>query len=114
MEKEIPDMDERVGAALERLAEIPSESVVPEPFRAYFEKTASFLLSVKKDADNRSLYEDILPENYESSYANPDYAVRMLGGEMGKILSAVYYSGRKRKGQAVPSTASFFRISPLY
>lgn len=90
MEKEIPDMDERVGAALERLAEIPSESVVPEPFRAYFEKTASFLLSVKKDADNRSLYEDILPENYESSYANPDYAVRMLGGEMGKILSAVY------------------------
>ena len=90
MEKEIPDMDERVGAALERLAEIPSESVVPEPFRAYFEKTASFLLSVKKDADNRSLYEDILPENYESSYANPDYAVRMLGSEMGKILSAVY------------------------
>ena len=44
MEKEIPDMDERVGAALERLAEIPSESVVPEPFRAYFEKTASFLI----------------------------------------------------------------------
>lgn len=39
---------------------------------------------------NDRLYQDILPENYEKSYGNPDYAVEMLGEEHGRILSFLY------------------------
>jgi leucyl aminopeptidase (aminopeptidase T) len=40
-------------------------------------------------AVNNILYADILPENYEISYANPDFAVKKLG-EYGRFFSAVY------------------------
>ncbi|MCD7743902.1 MAG: aminopeptidase [Lachnospiraceae bacterium] len=39
---------------------------------------------------NDRLYQDILPENYEKSYGNPDYAVERLGEEHGRILSFLY------------------------
>ena len=39
---------------------------------------------------NRSLYQDILPENYEKSYANPAYAAAELGKEQGSLLAAFY------------------------
>ena len=32
---------------------------------------------------NRALYEDILPQQYESSFGNPDYSEEILGGEYG-------------------------------
>ena len=38
---------------------------------------------------NRALYEDILPEHYEESWANPGYAIRETGEEMGPLLSAL-------------------------
>lgn len=48
-------------------------------------------LSLERLSDiNRKLYEDILPENYGESYGNPDYAVKMLGEEYGKLLSFLY------------------------
>ena len=81
---------ERLEDARTRIREIPDEHTVPEPFRDYFVRTADFLLSVSKDADNRSLYEDILPANYAASYANPDYAAEKLGVDYGPYLSAVY------------------------
>ena len=81
---------ERLEDARTRIREIPDEHTVPEPFRDYFVRTADFLLSVSKDADNRSLYEDILPANYAASYANPDYAAEKLGADYGPYLSAVY------------------------
>lgn len=40
--------------------------------------------------ENRALYEDILPENYDGSYANPDYAVDLLGDGLGQLLSFLY------------------------
>ncbi len=83
-------MNERLYLAYYRLNQIPQENCVPEPFGSYFREVARFLLSVSKDAENHSLYRDILPENYGNSYANPDYAVKMLGDGMGQILSAVY------------------------
>lgn len=43
---------------------------------------------------NRLLYEDILPENYENSYADPGYACRQLGRKYGQILSALIYELR--------------------
>ena len=36
------------------------------------------------------LFADVLPELYEESYANPVYAVSMLGDDYGQILSFVY------------------------
>ena len=38
----------------------------------------------------KDLYADELEANYEKSYANPAYAVLVLGGELGSFLSAVY------------------------
>lgn len=83
-------MSERIELSIGRIAEIPTETLVPRPFRDYFERVAEFLLSVKKDTDNRKLYEDILPDHYCLSYANPDYAVTKLGPHFGPILSAIY------------------------
>ena len=80
-------MSERIELSIGRIAEIPTEAMVPQPFRDYFERVAEFLLSVKKDADNRKLYEDILPDHYCLSYANPDYAVTKLGPLFGPIPS---------------------------
>ena len=39
---------------------------------------------------NRSLYGDILPENYENSYGNPAYACKVLGETYGVLLSSLY------------------------
>ena len=83
-------ISERIDASYARIAEIAGERVVPEPFGTFFRKTAGFLLLVKKDADNRALYEDILPENYAHSYGNPDYAAEALGADYGPYFSAVY------------------------
>lgn len=84
------ELNERISSALERISQIPEERTVPSPYQEYFLFTANFLLQVRKDTPNRKLYEDILPEHYETSYANPDYAARMLGEEMGPVLSSVY------------------------
>ncbi len=39
---------------------------------------------------NMDLYQDILEQNYETSYGNPAYAVKMLGSELGTLLCFVY------------------------
>lgn len=39
---------------------------------------------------NRSLYDSILPDNYEKSYANPKYSSVVFGKEYGPILSGFY------------------------
>lgn len=99
---------ERYQLSMERILSIRGEETVAAPFRAYFKKTAEFILlcgtvletvrdggmdcwGVKELRDlNHALYEDILPEQYETSYANPAYAVKELGEEMGKLLCALY------------------------
>ena len=40
--------------------------------------------------ENYALYQDILPENYRESFANPDYAVEVLGDGYGQLLSFLY------------------------
>ncbi len=106
-------MTERYNLAVERIAKITEEKEAPAPFLDYFEKTAAFLLLLDKTyksvADgslyemdlpalselNRKLYEDVLPDAYESSYANPAYAAMCMksgGADMhyGQILSFLY------------------------
>ena len=85
-------MTERLELSLERLADIPKETLVPEPFRDFFCSTADFLLLALKgrEADNHALYADILPDHYDRSYGNPSYAAERLGQRYGILLSAVY------------------------
>lgn len=84
------ELNERISSARERIAGISAEKTVPSPYREYFDFAAGFLLSVKKETSNRKLYEDILPEHYALSYANPEFAASVLGEEMGPVLSSVY------------------------
>ncbi len=99
---------ERYALALERIREIPNESMCAEPFCAFFNKMSSFAVKLHEtwllvesgglremslsqlQRQNRELYEDILPEHYGESYANPDYAVNCLGESMGRMLSFLY------------------------
>ncbi len=99
---------ERYELALERIRTVSCEETVPSPYLAYFRKTAEFILlmeSVKQKLQsgetaqysmeqweelNQSMYWDILPEQYENSYANPSYAVKTLREVHGRILSFLY------------------------
>ncbi len=88
------------------------------PYRDYFQKAAAFLALMTETAEwvasgemyrasldeleerNRLLYEDILPGNYEKSYAEPAYAEQVLGKDFGKILSFLYTELRSLIGYA--------------
>lgn len=99
---------ERYDLTIDRIGRICMEKTVGQQFREYFQKTAEFILEIErirklietgmwkrlsaeeKREENRKLYEDILPEQYAASYANPAYAVQKLGEEYGRILSFLY------------------------
>lgn len=97
-------LEERFSLVTNRIFEIKEEQKLPEQFLDYFKKTASFLEYLmtlhQKIQDgwlesatleelrenNLRLYEDILPGNYETSYANPAYAEKRLGKEYGPLI----------------------------
>lgn len=99
---------ERYELALERISQIPDESICEKNMQVYFQSMAKFILLMDRAWDvvesgtlrrmtleelqafNRELYADILPENYENSYGNPDYAVNCLGESIGQMLSFLY------------------------
>lgn len=105
---EMDDIFERYELASNRICEIETEIDVKEPLRDYFHKVAAFLMLVQNQAKliregsysklslaelkllNHSLYEDIIGDNYETSYANPSYACDRLGKKYGKLLSFLY------------------------
>lgn len=101
-------IEERYELVSERIREISKEQAVPEKFRDYFWKMSEFagmIQELKSCIDrgeyeklslselegwNKRLYKDILPGHYEESYADPVYAVKMLGEEYGQLLSFLY------------------------
>ena len=103
------EMKERLELVMERIAEIVSEQgeTVREDYKDYFVTTAKYLLLENKILEqalsgelsrmteaqgeelNHLLYDDI-QQKYDSSYANPTYAVAKLGEEYGKLLSMLY------------------------
>ncbi len=101
-------MQERLQLSLDRMKEIKTEKKLRQEYQAYFETVADFLLQIEENRQwilagnlqtasleeledrNHKLYEDVLPANYEKSYANPRYAVSVFGKEMGQFLSALY------------------------
>lgn len=107
MKEENDDTRERYELALERIRSIKTEDSVKEPYRDYFKTVAAFIdkvalylnlveedslgkLTLEELAEkNHDLYEDILPDNYEESYANPTYIVKQFG-KIGKLLGYLY------------------------
>ncbi|HIW20965.1 MAG TPA: aminopeptidase [Candidatus Dorea intestinavium] len=98
---------ERYELAINRIKAIGSGSEKALNHADFFEKTAQFLLLVDqfyseiatKGLDhiekarlkemNQLLYQEILPQAYETSYANPDYAFAKAGKEYGALFTFV-------------------------
>ncbi len=100
-------MEERYGLALERIESLVEEAMEYGSFDLWFKKQADFLLLLARHynmledgtwyhqdleqckQENYKLYEDVLVANYENSFTNPSYAVKMLGEDYGKLFSFV-------------------------
>ncbi|MCM1112327.1 MAG: aminopeptidase [Muribaculum sp.] len=105
-------LEERYALAVERIREAVRETAgnesCAEAFAAYFARSAAFLMMLEETRGfllsgglesasleelhrrNQALYEEVFPEHYGGSYADPAYAVRMLGEEFGAMLSFLY------------------------
>ncbi len=99
-------LEERLRPVAERIRQIPGETLVPKQYQDYFTICAEFICQVLPICEeeipggnlsleelqnrNQALYSDILPENYETSYANPAVAVKAFGEKMGQYLSMLY------------------------
>ena len=99
---------ERYDLTIERIRSIVLEKTVAPAYQDYFQKVSRFLVDIdailnrissKKVEDctleelqneNENIYQDVLGDNYEKSYANPSYAVSVLGEEIGRLLSFLY------------------------
>ena len=107
MDAHLEVLMERYELAMVRISEMVTEQYGEEAWDLYFQTVAGFIKRIDAyyhfvkngemlTADlsvlqqwNQVLYEDILPENYEKSYANPAYAVQMLGTEYGAFWSVI-------------------------
>lgn len=101
-------LEERYELACERIAEIVITQEIPQNYKDYFKKTAQFLLLMRDTKEkiqrgflktasldelrsmNQALYEDILDNNYKTSYANPSVCVEKFGLQLGRMLSFLY------------------------
>ena len=108
MEENMEFLKERYELSMGKVREIAEYGYGDGKVRAYFAQAADFLCLMDdyykfvrqnglKEASleelrvwNRKLYQDILPENYGSSFANPAYAAEQLGEEFGGLFSALY------------------------
>ena len=109
-EDTMKELKERFDLASSRIRQIAEEDIsrLPQPFADYFARMADFLLGCaaccqemesgaffqrsleELQRENEDYYSDILPQNYEHSYANPAFADHALGEEFGRILSFLY------------------------
>lgn len=107
MELDMNFIKERYELCVERVKEIVKVQEVPEKYQDYFRSEAEFITATAEMAElvaagtyaaqplkeleawNERLYTKILPANYETSYANPAYAVKKFGMREGRILSVL-------------------------
>lgn len=105
-------LEERYELSVNRMEQMRGEREMDAPFLNYFQRTSSFLYELhrlyekieqgfmdtatKEELQNQQkiLYGELEGENYESSYANPAYAVKVLGEDFGGILSFLYAEAR--------------------
>lgn len=107
------NLDERFALAMERVREIKEETEInDEQLCHYFSDTAAFIMKMnglyenvaegsmenwsleELEKNNKEMYADVAGQAYESSFANPVYAVKELGEEYGRILSFLYMEVR--------------------
>ncbi len=101
---EYEDIEDRYELMVERIRSIIKEETVELRYRDYFVKTGEFLLQLDKviekvksgiplsencTADelqqlNAALYQDVMPENYGTSYCNYEYTRQMFGEKIAK------------------------------
>ncbi len=97
-------VEERFILVRERLQGVGADGLLTGEYGNFFGKTAAFLemacdlfgriekgwlkaCSLEELQQwNYRLYEDILPDNYNSSYSNPEYAVSCFGEDYGKVI----------------------------
>lgn len=103
------NVDERYELGIERIKEIAeAPEMKSEGYVSYFKCVAAFILKMDKlvmdlkagvfenysleelSEHNRSLYEDVIGDAYEESFANPAYAAGKLGLSEGRLLSFLY------------------------
>ena len=106
----VQDMEfikERYELCVERIKEISKVQEVPEKYQDYFKKEAEFINATVEMAAlveagtyakqslteleswNDRLFTKIIPANYETSYANPAYAVKKFGVREGKLFTVL-------------------------
>lgn len=136
------NLEERYNLAMERVQEIAEscDKEISGEFVSYFRNVAKFIIkmdNLKSIADrgeqnrmgmeevkqlNRSLYSDIADDNYETSFANPTYAVSVMGELYGRILSFLYveiramivYAYEKRLDDLVAVTELFLEVYCIF
>ena len=99
---------ERYMLSIERIRRITEEETTEVLYRDYFRKVSEFILTINEileriqnkpfaqctveelKEENQQIYADILGDQYETSYANPAYAVSVLGEEIGQLFSFLY------------------------
>ncbi len=102
------DTAERYSLAAERIQQIRERPAVSAPFDAWFQDAAAYILKITEIRElltsggwealgeeqmrtlNTELYAAILPEAYDFSWGNPEYSVRVLGEECGRILCFLF------------------------
>ena len=88
---EVELLDERLEIVCERIEAIKGEDALVQPLLSYFIKASELILTLRDillrsqnggtagltkemlAAENHMLYEELLGENYKTSYANPDF-----------------------------------------
>ena len=96
-----------------------ANSIASDELHKYFHKAAEFILkSVEYEEkfndqylkstsfedlynENNKFFHELKPENYEASYANPQFSIEKFGEGMGQMLSFVYAELREYVGYAV-------------
>ena len=99
---------ERYELSMERISRFPEEDTVKEPYRSYFHAASKWIalcdrvLKAQESGEikhwtkeqhaemNHTLYEELLKDHYESSYANPEFAAAVFGEELGKLFCFLY------------------------
>lgn len=115
LQEENDAVRERYELSMERIRSMDTEEM-GLPYGCYFKKVSAFIRRIERLAkrveetglsgedglegtsltlealqeENYALYQDILPENYRESFANPDYAVKVFGDGYGQLLSFLY------------------------
>lgn len=108
MKKVNEQIIERYMLSIERIRKITEEETTEVLYRDYFRKVSEFILTINEileriqnkpfaqctveelKEENQQIYADILGDQYETSYANPAYAVSVLGEEIGQLFSFLY------------------------